>query len=89
MICESCGMPMEAPGDYGGGKVGGKYCVHCTDAKGNLLPRDKVRENLIKFLMSPAGEDNYGEKVEKREDAEKIIDDVMSEMPAWIGKPAE
>ncbi len=75
MECESCGMPMEKKEDFGGGKEGNRYCVHCTDAKGSLLPRETVRENMINFFMKM--------KQVGRGEAEKFVDSHMAEMPAW------
>jgi hypothetical protein len=35
--CESCGMPIET----------GRYCVHCTDAEGNLQAFDERFERMV------------------------------------------
>ncbi|OGI15692.1 hypothetical protein A3K63_04650 [Candidatus Micrarchaeota archaeon RBG_16_49_10] len=75
MKCESCGMPMGKPEDYGAGKVGNKYCRYCTDPKGNLKSREEVRRGWAQFVMKTTGK--------SQEEAEKSIDAEMKRMPAW------
>lgn len=75
MNCESCGMPMEKAEDYGGGKVGNRYCRYCTYADGNLKSREEVRGCMIQFRMKTSRE--------SREEAEKEVDQHMKNMPAW------
>ncbi len=86
MICESCGMPMDDPSDFGGGKTDNKYCIHCCDEAGTLKSREEVRSGMIQFLMSPDGEEQFGEKVESQEEASVIVDEIMDTMPAWGAK---
>ncbi|MBU0527440.1 zinc ribbon domain-containing protein [Candidatus Micrarchaeota archaeon] len=74
-ICESCGMPMEKESDFGGESKDNKYCVHCTNEAGNLLPKETVRKNMINFFMKMKNTD--------QETAERFVDDHMSKMPAW------
>ncbi|MBD3387841.1 MAG: hypothetical protein GF416_02225 [Candidatus Altiarchaeales archaeon] len=81
--CESCGMPMEKLGDFGGGKMENRFCVHCCDGEGNLKSREEVRSGMARFMMSPEGETMLGRKIESIEEAEKLAEAHMSNMPAW------
>ena len=72
--CESCGMPMEKAEDFGGGRVGNKYCVHCANAQGNLKSREEVREGMTRFFMTQGL---------NAEEAAKKVDEHMAKMPAW------
>lgn len=73
--CQSCGMPMDKPEDFGGGRPGNSYCRHCTDDQGDLLPRDVVREKMIKFQRQSLG------KTEEQAGAD--VDKHLALMPAW------
>ena len=73
--CESCGMPMASPGDFGGGNPENKYCVHCTHADGSLKSYDEALEGMASFLIESQKMD--------REAAESIARDFMARMPAW------
>jgi len=75
LTCESCGMPMEKPGDFGGGDTKNRYCVHCTTPEGKLKSRTEVREGMINFYVTVMKK--------PREEAEKFVDESMSKMPAW------
>lgn len=75
MNCESCGMPMTKPEEYGGGREDNKYCVYCTDDEGNLKSREDVREGMVQFFMKSTGK--------SKEEAEKEVDERMKQMPAW------
>lgn len=61
--------------EFGGGKLGNKTCVYCSDREGNLKPRNEVREGMIHFWMQR-------EKID-RSTAEKKTDEYMSNQPAW------
>ncbi len=85
MNCQSCGMPMDKPEDHGGGRPDNLYCKYCTDAQGNLLPRETVKQNMIQF---------YTQKMGKTPDEAAIeVDKIMATMPAWqtgtmpVGEP--
>jgi len=52
-----------------------KYCVHCTDVKGNLKPYEAVLENLQAFAIRNMG-------VSETE-ALKMAQEGMSKLPAW------
>jgi hypothetical protein len=73
--CESCGMPMEEASQHGGGDINNLYCVHCTTPTGKLKSRSEVREGMIQFYMDAMKK--------SREEAEKVVDEVMSKAPAW------
>jgi len=75
MNCQSCGMPMDKPEDHGGGRPDNLYCKYCTDAQGNLLPRETVKQNMIQF---------YTQKMGKTPDEAAIeVDKIMATMPVW------
>jgi hypothetical protein len=73
--CESCGMPMARPGDFGGRDVKNRYCKYCTYANGTLKPRHEVREGMVAFYMKA--------KRMERKSAEEYVDERMAGMPAW------
>ncbi|MFW9845928.1 MAG: zinc ribbon domain-containing protein [Candidatus Thorarchaeota archaeon] len=75
MKCESCGMAMQKPEDFGGGKLNNKTCVYCSDNEGNLKPRNEIREGMIQFWMQRESID--------RKTAEKMTDEYMGTQPAW------
>ena len=50
-ICESCGMPMEKPEDFGGKNPDNRYCVYCTDSKGNLKSYKEKVKDMTGFIM--------------------------------------
>jgi hypothetical protein len=73
--CESCGMPMLKPSDFGAKKENNRYCAHCTYPSGELMARHLIRDNMVKYYMKM--------KRMERADAEKYVDDYMAGMPAW------
>ena len=80
MNCQSCGMPLNKPEDYGGGNVSSLYCKFCTDEQGNLLPREQVKAKMAQFYVQKQGK--------TQEEAEKLTDQLMGTMPAWQGGDA-
>jgi len=76
-ICESCGMPMHSPEDFGGGKPGNLHCKYCTDEQGNLKDFDTRLEDLTRFVISRSGVD--------RTVAVQMARENMAKMPAWKG----
>lgn len=66
---------MDKPEDHGGGKPDNLYCKYCTDPQGNLLPRETVRENMIKYHTQVLNK--------PQEEAESFVDEHMKTMPAW------
>ncbi|MGD9142375.1 MAG: zinc ribbon domain-containing protein [Dehalococcoidia bacterium] len=75
--CQSCGMPMNNPGDFGGGNEENDYCVHCTNADGTLKSYDEIYEGLVFMYIN-------SRNMEK-EDAEQAAREYMAMMPAWAG----
>jgi len=73
--CESCGMAMASPSDFGGRKVGNKYCRHCAYPDGGLRPRYEVSENMVLYYMKT-------KKMEHTE-AERYVEEIMAACPAW------
>ncbi len=73
--CMSCGMPMVAIEDFGGGSTDNTFCAHCTTPEGSLKSYDEVLEGMIGFMMMTRKMDRTTAKDAARE--------YMSEMPAW------
>ncbi|OGV89900.1 hypothetical protein A2Z41_00850 [Microgenomates group bacterium RBG_19FT_COMBO_39_10] len=69
---------MDKPEDHGGGDANSPFCKYCTDAQGNLLPKDQVRTKMVQFYVQKQGK--------TQEEAEKLTDQLMSNMPAWKGE---
>ncbi|MFZ6026275.1 MAG: zinc ribbon domain-containing protein [Chloroflexota bacterium] len=80
-FCESCGMPMKAPADFGAGRPDNPYCVHCTDAEGALKPYAVVLENMKNFAVQTMG-------VAEME-ALKMAREGMAGLPAWKDVPVQ
>jgi uncharacterized glyoxalase superfamily protein PhnB len=76
--CMSCGMPMVAPEDFGGGSTDNVFCAHCTTPDGSLKSYDEVLEGMIGFMMMTRKMD--------RTTAEGAAREYMSGMPAWSGE---
>jgi hypothetical protein len=74
-FCESCGMPMRAQPDFGGGRLDNRYCVYCTEADGRLKPYAVVLDNMKNFAVRMLG-------VSETE-ALKIAQEGMAKQPAW------
>ena len=73
--CQSCGMPMNSPEDFGGGDPENKYCVHCTHPDGSLKSYEEALEGMTSFMMNMRNMD--------RDTAESATREYMSNMPAW------
>ncbi|MBN2478573.1 zinc ribbon domain-containing protein [Candidatus Micrarchaeota archaeon] len=73
--CESCGMPMEKPEDFGGRNKENKYCTHCTDKNGILKSYSDVLEGMAAFIVKT---ENLSS-----EEARKKAEAYMKTMPAW------
>ena len=71
--CHSCGMMLA--GDEGQ-KARGDYCQYCADEKGNLHPREAVKQGIAQWLgsWSPAA---TPEQLQSRAES------YMRAMPAW------
>lgn len=68
--CESCGMPIET----------GRYCVHCTDADGNLQAFEERFERMVSWQARR-------EPTASREQLEAKTLDHMATLPAWKDHP--
>ncbi|MCP4134577.1 MAG: hypothetical protein GY754_26625 [bacterium] len=68
--CHSCGMPLM------GEQANGNYCQYCSDEKGNLLPREQVRQGIAEWLSGWAPGNSSA-------DFSKRADHYMKAMPAW------
>ncbi len=75
--CGSCGMPMTKKGDFGGGDTENKFCVYCTDDKGNLKSRQEIKDGMVHGLMKM--------KNLSLQDAVYEVDESMNKMPVWKG----
>jgi len=74
-MCMSCGMPMVALEDFGGGSTDNAFCAHCTTPDGSLKSYDEVLEGMIGFMMTTRNMD--------RAAAEGAAREYMSGLPAW------
>jgi Putative zinc ribbon domain len=68
-------MPMATNEEHGAQNPNNRYCIHCTDMKGKLLPFEKKFEDNVKSAMDT--------RWMNREQAEKYVLGQMAEMPAW------
>ncbi len=73
--CGSCGMMMTKKVDFGGGDTENKFCVHCTDDKGNLKSRQEIKDGMVHAMMKM--------KNLSLQDAVFEVDESMAKMPAW------
>jgi hypothetical protein len=76
--CESCGMPMRAPEDFGGNDTSNKYCRYCTNEQGILKNYEDTLNGMTNFVVQTQGLD--------RSQAEKAAKEHMAKMPAWKNK---
>lgn len=76
--CGSCGMPMEKPEDFALGDVTRPYCRYCTDARGELLPFEKVLATNVRFYVESQGVTAAA--------ADKMARAMLADMPAWRGR---
>ena len=77
-VCESCGMPMKKIEDFGGKNPGNKYCVYCTDEKGNLKSYEEKVEDFKNLILKT---NDFGE-----EQAFKMAKESLAKFPAWKNK---
>jgi hypothetical protein len=78
-VCESCGMPMRKPEEFGGGKTDNRYCVYCCDSDGNLKSYDDMVKGMTQFMMKTQGI--------SEEQAEIATKEHLAKMPAWSDVP--
>lgn len=69
--CESCSMPIET----------GRYCVHCTDADGNLQSFEERFARMVGWQ-----ERRHPEQTRAEVEAATLA--YMATMPAWRDHPA-
>lgn len=74
-ICESCGMPMQKPDDFGGMDINNKYCVHCTDERGKLQSWEEKVKGTTHFFMRTS------DVPEKK--AKEMAIEYLKKFPAW------
>lgn len=71
--CESCGMPLD---EKSTSKKDGRYCIYCQNQETDeLKSKDQVREGGIQAAIKLMGK--------SREEAEKMTDEIMAELPRW------
>ena len=70
--CQSCACPVE--GEYSGPNP--RYCKYCVDDHGKLLPKERIRSGVAKWLkeLEPEIDDQT---------ALRRADHYMLSMPAW------
>jgi AcrR family transcriptional regulator len=73
--CESCGMPMERPEQFGGGRIDNRYCVFCTDSEGNLKSFSEKLTDFTRFTMARMGMDE--------DKARELARTELLRQPAW------
>jgi hypothetical protein len=83
--CEACGKRMIKIEDHGGTKLENTWCNECSDDSGKHKTKEQVKEKIVKWIMSDIGYKVTGEKIESKEEAEKMADEFMKNLPAWGG----
>jgi len=73
--CESCGMPMHSPEDFGGQDTSNKYCRYCTNEAGELKSYEEALQGMTNFIVQTQGL--------ARGQAEKTAREGLAKMPAW------
>lgn len=81
--CESCGMPMVKPQDYGGEDENNTWCKYCSNKDGSHKSYEEVVNNMANFMMSEDGISMSGIEYNSIEEAKKAAKEYMSNMPAW------
>jgi hypothetical protein len=76
--CGSCGFPMQADGDFAGGKRDSAYCSTCGDETGRLKPYDEVLSANAAYLVRQQGLDPGA--------ARGLASALLASMPAWKGR---
>lgn len=71
-FCYSCGVPLM---DQFKGKAE-NYCVHCTDADGQLKSREEVRQGMAGYFMTWQPDIDHATALKRAEF-------YMQSMPAW------
>jgi len=73
--CQSCTKIMREKSDYPRGNFSSIYCADCVDEKGNLKPREVVRQNMINYRMK------HNDLSE--EEAIETVDNLMKHLAVW------
>jgi len=72
-ICESCGMPLD---DKTTSKFDKRYCIYCQNQEtGELKTYEQVRSGSVDAAMRLMGK--------TKEEAEKMVDEMMPKLPRW------
>ncbi|QFY06202.1 hypothetical protein GBF35_05500 [Nonomuraea phyllanthi] len=79
MNCESCGMPMEGPGDHAPRHPDSTWCRLCSRPDGTLQDFDERFERMVQWQTQRAGQ--------SRAEAEEATRAHMRSMPAWRDHP--
>ena len=82
-FCQSCGMPMEADGDYGTNQDHTKnadYCCYCYQ-DGVFTAPNMTLEEMIDFNLK-FNEEN-GHPMGTREEAKKMMEQWMPTLKRW------
>jgi uncharacterized glyoxalase superfamily protein PhnB len=76
--CQSCGMPMTSPENFGGGNPENEYRVHCCLPDGSLKSYEEVLDGMAGFMMQSRNMD--------RPAAVSAAKEYLAMMPAWSGR---
>jgi len=80
LICQSCGMPMMKPEDFGTNMDGSKneeYCTYCFQ-KGNFTWPDITLNQMIEKLISMHDQMGHTE-----EEARKVTNENLPKLKRW------
>ena len=73
--CQACVRIMREKSDFPRGNFSSNYCVDCVDEKGNLKPREVIRQNMIDYRVKFSG---MSEK-----EATEAVDNLMKRLAVW------
>lgn len=79
--CESCGMPLVNPGDFGteeDGSPNSRYCIYCYKDGGFIEP-DLTKEEAVE-KYAPMMAEHLGMPLEK---AKEMVGIFLSSLPRW------
>jgi hypothetical protein len=73
MICDSCGMPLDAKTKS---KHDNKYCIYCQDqGTSKLKSYEEVRKGSVDAAVRLMGK--------TKKEAEKMADEMLPKLPRW------
>lgn len=81
--CQSCGMPMITPRDYGGEDEKNDRCKNCSNKDGSHKSYEEVLENMTNFMLSEEGIQMSEIKYNSKKEAQNAAKNYLSKMPAW------